>query len=185
RARLRPAWESIRSVVAAGGEEAERLRTLPSATIQALCDSGLLSMKVPETLGGAEADPVTQLGGLGAPTRIEASAGWCLMVATTAVGLPAGFLPDSAVGKILAGGRVPPAAVAIMPTGVATPVDGGYRLTGRWPFASGVPHAEWLTAGCWVRRDATDPGIRHMLVFPPAAALLHEHCRGPGRQSTT
>ena len=139
-------------------QEGERLRTLPPATVRALADSGLFALKVPESLGGAEADPVTQLAVLEALTQIDASAGWCLMVATTAVGLPAGFLPDEAIEKILAGGRVPPAAVAILPTGTATPVDGGYRLTGRWPFASGVRHAEWLTAGAMVRRDAAGPG---------------------------
>ena len=112
---------------------------------------------------------------LEALTHIDASAGWCLMVATTAVGLPAGFLPDEAIDKILAGGRVPPAAVAILPTGTATPVDGGYRLTGRWPFASGVRHAEWLTAGALVRRDAEDPGERHIMVIPAAAAEIHDN----------
>ena len=137
RAHLLAAVEAIRDVVAAGAEEGERLRTLPPATVRALADSGLLGLKVPESLGGAEADPVTQLEVLEALTHVDASAGWCLMVATTAVGLPAGFLPDEAIVTILAGGRVPPAAVAILPTGTATPVDGGYRLTGRWPFASG------------------------------------------------
>ena len=155
-----------------------------TATVRALCDSGLLALKVPESLGGAEADPVTQLEVLEALTHIDASAGWCLMVATTAVGLPAGFLPDAAIGKILAGGRVPPAAVAIIPAGVATPVDGGYRLNGRWPFASGVRHAEWLTAGCWVRRDAQDPGERHIAVFPAAAAEIHDNWHVAGLEST-
>ena len=184
RANLLTAVERIRDVVAAGTEEGERLRTLPPATVRALCDSGLLALKVPESLGGAEADPVTQLEVLEALTHIDASAGWCLMVATTAVGLPAGFLPDSAVAKILAGGRVPSAAVAIMPAGVATPVDGGYRLSGRWPFASGVRHAEWLTAGCWVRRDAQDPGERHVAVFPAAAAEIHDNWQVAGLEST-
>jgi alkylation response protein AidB-like acyl-CoA dehydrogenase len=171
-------------VVTAGAEEGERLRTLPPATVRVLCDSGLLALKVPESLGGAEADPVTQLEVLEALTYIDASAGWCLMVATTAVGLPAGFLPDLAIAKILAGGRVPPAAVAIIPAGVATPVDGGYRLSGRWPFASGVRHAEWLTAGCWVRRDAQDPGERHIAVFPAAAAEIHDNWHVAGLEST-
>lgn len=184
RANLLTAVERIRDVVAAGTEEGERLRTLPPATVRALCDSGLLALKVPESLGGAEADPVIQLEVLEALTHIDASAGWCLMVATTAVGLPAGFLPDSAVAKILAGGRVPSAAVAIMPAGVATPVDGGYRLSGRWPFASGVRHAEWLTAGCWVRRDAQDPGERHVAVFPAAAAEIHDNWQVAGLEST-
>jgi alkylation response protein AidB-like acyl-CoA dehydrogenase len=184
RAFLLAAVERIRDVVAAGAEEAERLRTLPAATVRALCDSGLLALKVPESLGGAEADPVTQLEVLEALTRIDASAGWCLMVATTAVGLPAGFLPDAAIGKILADGRVPPAAVAIMPTGTATPVDGGYRLTGRWPFASGVRHAEWLTAGCWVRRDKGDAGERHIVVIPAAAAAIHDNWKVAGLEGT-
>jgi len=184
RAHLLAAVEGIREVVAAGALEAERLGTLPPATVRALAGSGLLALKVPESLGGAEADPVTQLEVLEALTHIDASAGWCLMVATTAVGLPAGFLPDEAIGTILAGGRVPPAAVAILPTGTATPVDGGYRLTGRWPFASGVRHAEWLTAGAMVRRDARDPGERHIVVIPAAAAEIHDNWQVAGLEGT-
>lgn len=184
RAHLLAAVEGIREIVAAGGLEGERLRTLPPPTVRALADSGLLALKVPESLGGAEADPVTQLLVLEALTRIDASAGWCLMVATTAVGLPAGFLPDEAVDKIFAGGRVPPAAVAILPTGTATPADGGYRLTGRWPFASGVRHAEWLTAGAMVRRDAADPGERHIVVIPAAAAEIHDNWSVAGLEGT-
>ena len=184
RAHLLAAVEAIRDVVAAGAEEGERLRTLPPATVRALADSGLFALKVPESLGGAEADPITQLEVLEALTHIDASAGWCLMVATTAVGLPAGFLPDEAIATILAGGRVPPAAIAILPTGTATPVDGGYRLTGRWPFASGVRHAEWLTAGAMVRRDAEDPGERHIVVIPAAAAQIHDNWQVAGLEGT-
>jgi alkylation response protein AidB-like acyl-CoA dehydrogenase len=184
RAHLLAAVERIRDVVAAGAEEAERRRTLPPATVRALVDSGLLAMKVPAALGGAEADPVTQLEVIEAVTRIDASTGWCLMVATTAVGLPAGFLPDEAVGRILEGGRVPPAAIAIMPTGTATPVDGGYRLTGRWPFASGVRHAEWLTAGVMVRRGEREAGERHIAVIPAAAATIHDNWQVAGLEGT-
>jgi alkylation response protein AidB-like acyl-CoA dehydrogenase len=184
RAYLLDAVESISSVVAAGAEEGERLGTLPPATVQALLGSGLLALKVPEALGGAEADPVTQLEVLEALTRAEPSAGWCLMVATTAIGLPAGFLSDEAVATIFAGGRVPPAAIAVMPTGTATPVNGGYRLTGRWPFASGVRHAEWLTAGVMVRRDGQDAGERFLMVIPAAAAELHDNWKVAGLEAT-
>ena len=48
RAFLLAAVERIREVVAAGAEEAERLRTLPDATVRALGDSGLFALKVPE-----------------------------------------------------------------------------------------------------------------------------------------
>lgn len=184
RAALLAAVERIGDVIAAGAEEGERLRTLPPATVQALRDSGLLALKVPESLGGIEADPVTQLEVLEAVTRLDASAGWCLMVATTAIGLPAGFLPDAAVATLLADGRVPTAAVAIAATGVATPVDGGYRLTGRWPFASGVRHAEWLTAGVMVRRGEREAGERHIAVIPAAAATIHDNWQVAGLEGT-
>lgn len=184
RAALLAAVERMRDVLVAGAEEAERLRTLPPATVQAFRDSGLLGLKVPEVLGGIEADPVTQLEVLEAVTRLDASAGWCLMVATTAIGLPAGFLPDAAVTTLLADGRVPTAAVAIAAAGVATPIDGGYRLTGRWPFASGARHAEWLAVGCWVRRDAQDAGARHVAVLPAAAAQIHDNWSVAGLEGT-
>ena len=184
RAAVLAAVERMRDVLVAGAEEAERLRTLPPATVQALRDSGLLALKVPESLGGIEADPVTQLEVLEAVTRLDASAGWCLMVATTAIGLPAGFLPDAAVKTLLADGRVPTAAVAIAATGVATPVEGGYRLSGRWPFASGARHAEWLALGCWVRRDAQDPGARHVAVLPAADAEIHDNWSVAGLEGT-
>jgi alkylation response protein AidB-like acyl-CoA dehydrogenase len=35
-------------------------------------------------------------------------------------------------------------------TGKAIPAEGGYRITGRWPFASGAPHATTLAAVCEV-----------------------------------
>ena len=184
RAALLAAVERLRDVVAAGAEEGERLRTLPPETVRALAESGLLALKVPEALGGAEADPVTQLEVLEALTRIDTATGWCLMVASTAVGLPAGFLPDEAIGKILAGGRIPPAAIAIFPSGTATPVDGGYRLSGRWPFASGVRHAEWLTAGAMVRRDARELGERHIVVIPASAAEIHDNWKVAGLEGT-
>ena len=75
RAHLLATVEGLRDVVAAGAEEGERLRTLPPATVRALADSGLFALKVPESLGGAEADPVTQLEVLEALTHIDASEG--------------------------------------------------------------------------------------------------------------
>ncbi|MCH8921520.1 MAG: zinc ribbon domain-containing protein [Planctomycetes bacterium] len=55
------AVEGVRDVVEASAMEAEELRTLPRKSVDAIYDAGLFSMKVPEVLGGAEADPVTQI----------------------------------------------------------------------------------------------------------------------------
>ena len=52
------------------------------------------------------------------------------------------------------------------PTGVATPVDGGFRVSGRWSFASGCQHADWFVAHCFVD-DGRMPPLR-MMVLPAA-----------------
>jgi alkylation response protein AidB-like acyl-CoA dehydrogenase len=64
----------------------ERVRdTLPPATVQALDDAGLLVLKLPAVLGGAEADLVTQLEVLEAVTYIDTSAGWCTLIGAAAI----------------------------------------------------------------------------------------------------
>ena len=52
------------------------------------------------------------------------------------------------------------------PTGVATPVEGGYRVTGQWAFASGCQHAHWFVGHCVVD-DGREPPVR-MMVLPPS-----------------
>ena len=99
---LLDAVERARAVVAAGADEAERLRTLPAATVAVLRDTGLLGLKLPAVLGGAEADPVTQIEVIEALTTVDASAGWCLMVGATTGALPAVFLGDEAVAAMFA-----------------------------------------------------------------------------------
>ena len=58
---LMDAVESVRDTLIANAEEAESISTLPQASVDALHDSGLFAMKLPRALGGAEADPITQL----------------------------------------------------------------------------------------------------------------------------
>ena len=72
------AVEKVRSTVLAGAPEAEANATLPASTVDALYQSGIFALKLPEELGGAEADPVTQLEVIEAVSRIDPSAGWCV-----------------------------------------------------------------------------------------------------------
>src|SRR3989442_15712246 len=129
-----------------GAAEPQPNATHPPATVQALDDAGLLALKLPAVLGGAEADLVTQLEVLEAVTYIDTSAGWCTLIGAAAIASPGAFLVDEAIAQIFAGGQVPRAAGAFMPTSQAVPVDGGYRVNGRWAFASGIRHAQWVSA---------------------------------------
>ena len=178
------AVEKVRSTVLAGAPEAEANATLPASTVDALYQSGIFALKLPEELGGAEADPVTQLEVIEAVSRIDPSAGWCVMIGATCVGLPGAFLPDDAIAIMFDGGRVPKAAAAFRPSGQATPVDGGYLVSGRWPFASGIRHSDWLWAGAWVSRDdGSTPDLR-MVTFPTSQAQIHDNWDVAGLRGT-
>src|SRR5262245_34805869 len=144
---LLEAVESVRAVLAAHADEAETLGTLPPVTVDPLKTSGLLALKPPAVLGGAEADPVTQIKTLEAVTRIDTSAGWCTMIGAACIGWPFAFLADEAIAHVFAASDLPTAAGTFRPAGTAVPVAGGYRVNGRWGFASGVRHAQWTLAG--------------------------------------
>ena len=73
---LLDAVDEVREVLSAGAHKAEDIATLPHTTVEALYESGLLSLKLPAVLGGAEADLITQLDVFEAVTRIDTSQGY-------------------------------------------------------------------------------------------------------------
>jgi indole-3-acetate monooxygenase len=184
RAALLEAVEQVRDVVTAGADEAETLGTLPAATVEALDAAGLFRLKLPMVLGGAEADPVTHLEVVEAMSYIDSSAGWSTMIGSTSIGLLGAYLPDEAVEEIFPGGKVPRAAAVTIPAGKAEPTDGGYMVSGRWPFASGSRHAQWLAGGGRVPSGGDGPPVYRMFAFPADAAEFHDNWHVAGLQGT-
>lgn len=156
--------------------------TLSPKTVRLLEEAGMFRLKLPATLGGAEADPATQILVLEELAYANTAASWCTMVGATALALPGAFLPNEAVETMFADGRVPRGAVVAMPIGKTEIVDGGYRLSGRWPFASGIRHSEWLAAGATVARGGKTE--RRMMVFPTASATIHDNWQVAGLKGT-
>ncbi len=181
---LLDAVESVRDVVAASADESERLGTLAPAAVSAIRDAGLFTLKLPQSLGGAEADPVTQIEVIEALAYIDASAGWCLMIGATAIGQPGAFAGDEAVAEIFADGRIPTAATSTALRGKAVPVEGGYIVTGRWPFASGVRHAEWMTAGAAIQADPDAESVNLTVVFPASKGHIHDNWHVTGLEGS-
>ena len=100
------AAEGVAGVVRANADEAEQLRRLPAATVDALVAAGLMRMYVPAAYGGPEVDPPTALQAMEAVAVADAAAGWCTMIAATTSSL-AVFLPPAAARRDLrrSGGR--------------------------------------------------------------------------------
>jgi len=184
RARLLAGVERIRPILAAQCEAEEQQARLSRASADALYDAGVLHMKAPRVLGGEEADLVTQYEVIEAVSRINPAAGWCTMTGATSIAIPGAFLSNEGVATMFGEGRMPRAALVVMPSGRAVPVEGGFRLTGRWAFASGVHHAEWVAVHALVTVDDDAPPILHMLVFSATAVELHDNWQVLGLRGT-
>jgi alkylation response protein AidB-like acyl-CoA dehydrogenase len=132
---------------------------------------------VPRELGGLELEPLAALDVLEEVAAADGSAGWTVMIGAT-TGVVAAYLPDDAAREIW--GRDPDVVTGgvFHPRGRATVVDGGYRVTGRWPLASGCEHCTWLLGGCVLLEGGTPrlradgaPDVR-MTIFPASDARV-------------
>jgi len=123
-------------------------RQLPEELVTVLGESGLLRAGAPAEVGGLELPPGVALRCAEAVARGNASAGWCVSIAITSSLLVA-YLPASSRDELFGDGRGIAAGVWA-PRGKGRTVDGGVVVSGRWPFCSGITHADMMFAGCLV-----------------------------------
>jgi alkylation response protein AidB-like acyl-CoA dehydrogenase len=168
---------SVEPLVAAGRDWMERECRLIPEGVDALRRSGIARAAVPFELGGPQLDPMAQIELVEEFSRIDGALGWCAMIASAA-SFACGFLePDSAqrwfgpADACLAG--------QLHPTGQAERVDGGYVVTGRFRFGSGIAHATMVLAGCLVSENGAPshderdrPVIRTVIVEPSKVQVL-------------
>jgi alkylation response protein AidB-like acyl-CoA dehydrogenase len=158
-------------------EQTEQERRLPAPVLRALHDAGLFRLLLPRSLDGGEVDPVTFVRVIEEVARHDASAAWCLCQAA-GCSMTAAYLAP-ATARAMFGDREAVLAWGPSLDARAVAVDGGYRVTGTWSFASGCRHATWLGGHCAIheldgaarRRPDGTPDGRTML-FPAAHAAL-------------
>ena len=146
---LLAAARAVAPLVAARSDDIERNRGLPPDIVSAMTDAGLFDMLVRPSLGGPGADPVAICRAVEVVARADASAGWCSMVSSTS-GYLTGWLSADAAAELFGVPARLRLSGSSRPLGHAVPVDGGYRVSGRWDFASGIGHATALIASCIV-----------------------------------
>ncbi|MDT7759267.1 MAG: indole-3-acetate monooxygenase, partial [Mycobacterium sp.] len=123
-------------------------RQLPEELVTVLGESGLLRAGAPAEVRGLELPPGVALRCAEAMARGNASAGWCVSIAITSSLLVA-YLPASSRDELFGDGRGIAAGVWA-PRGKGRTVDGGIVVSGRWPFCSGITHADMMFAGCFI-----------------------------------
>ena len=153
-------------------DQIEQDRRLPASLVAALTSAGFFRMRAPTTLGGLEVDPATAFRVFERLSAIDGSVGWCVMIGASG-GLFAGFLPEAGAREIYGSDPAVITGGSLAPTGRAVPVDGGYRLSGRWAFASGSQHCAWLLANALVMdgdqpRRAADGSPDMRVLYVPA-----------------
>lgn len=164
---LKPVIESYRAEIESG-------RRLPLELVDILKKAGMFRMTMPREWGGAELDPISQVKVIETLAEANASVGWCVMIGGDN-GYFSSFL-DMKVAREMFRDVNAVTGSALSQTGKAVRVEGGYMVSGRWPFSSGCQHSTWLLGGCKVydgdtlqTRPGDIPETRQ--VFLPAEAV--------------
>jgi len=145
---------SIRGVVMAHAAEAEQLRTLPPAVVDALWSSGLMRWMNPREAGGRAPSMRDMIATWKELAWQDASTGWIGIANLPSTGFAAAYLPDEGFAEMFGrGGDRVTTAGQFFPNGVGTAVDGGWQVTGAWQFGSGTGHSEWVSFGFMPMRD--------------------------------
>jgi alkylation response protein AidB-like acyl-CoA dehydrogenase len=150
--------QALAPVVAQWRDAGEQERHVPRPLFEALRDAGIFRISAPKAVGGAEAEEETVLQVIEELARQDGSVGWNVMIASNAA-IVASYLPAATLCEVYCGGPDTVIAGAVLPQGTALPVPGGFRLTGRWTFASGCHQAAWMAGSSVVTENGT-PRLR-------------------------
>jgi alkylation response protein AidB-like acyl-CoA dehydrogenase len=161
--------------------EIDAARRLPSDLLDELIRAGCFRLLLPRSHSGLGADVRTALDVFEALARADASVGWTTMIGAGSW-CDLATLPRATFDAIFDGSDVIMAGV-FNPAGSMEPVAGGYRVTGRWGFASGCEHATWLFGNCV---EGVTDGVPHLrgAVFAPADVVIEDTWNVVGLRGT-
>lgn len=138
--------EELLPVLRDRAQEAEDRRVLSSESVKSLEEAGMFRLLQPKTFGGYEADPVTFYAAVRMIASACGSTGWVSSVLGVHPWQLALFAPQ-AQQDVWGSDENTRMSSSYAPTGKATPVEGGFQLSGRWSFSSGCDHATWVLLG--------------------------------------
>jgi alkylation response protein AidB-like acyl-CoA dehydrogenase len=143
--------------------EITRNRALPESVMAELKKLGLMQLGRPAEYGGRDIgmDTIFRIGT--ALAAGDAATAWVYVVTNSHDHL-AGLFPKSVQDAYWASAH-PLCASSYIPTGKAEPADGGYRLTGKWSFCSGIDFCDWVVVGAITGMLPGDPPAPDLQLF--------------------
>ncbi|MGH1490095.1 MAG: acyl-CoA dehydrogenase family protein [Acidimicrobiales bacterium] len=164
---------AITGVLRSNAAESERLRHLAPDSVRAMHDAGLWRLLTPAAHGGTEAGLRAQVDTLFIVAAADPAAGWVQMVSNAHVWMVGNFSAQCQE-EVFADGpdaRVPGTLAA---QGKATRTVDGWRLDGRWQFASGVDHGDWLLLGAVADQLPGSPTKLLHVMVPKADVIVDD-----------
>ena len=145
------AWDDVQSlkpIIEAARDEGDELRHLPDSIAEAFLERDVYRLLLPTDYGGAGIDPLEMFRLIVEVSRIDGSTGWNYCIGAGS-GIISGKMRPEVVREIFATPECSGAASG-PPQGRAVACDGGYRVTGRFAWASGIHHSNMVAGGCMV-----------------------------------
>lgn len=138
-------------------------------TVEAMKAAGVYRALVPKAFGGDEKSPADFLRLIESIATRDGSAGWVASFGVSHLYLAS--LPQETIAQVYANGPDVVFAGTIFPPQAAVKVEGGFRVSGRWPFGSGSPGAALIGVGIKTE-DPTASGLPRMAVMPAGAVRI-------------
>lgn len=150
---LRSAARDLRELIEAEADQVEKSLGMTPAIVDALVESGLFRLLVPETLGGFEADPSTILDVCEELSFADGSVGWSYAQNTTVMAYSAYLDPELALPLV----RSRAAAGQFGPLGSVNKEGDSFRVSGHFQFGSGCGHSEFMGGAGMETHDGAMP----------------------------
>ncbi len=163
--------ETLAEQIRAASDAMERERQMSASLAADMAKSGLFRMLVPSEYGGFESHPGDYYDALARCARHDGAVAWVLMIGTTTSTMAAG-MSDEWARRIYAEAPEVITCGVTAPVGRATPVDGGYRVSGKWPFGSASGVSQWICGGSMV--DGDDSGRPYLMLFDASDVTIHD-----------
>jgi alkylation response protein AidB-like acyl-CoA dehydrogenase len=153
--------KALQALLDEHGPEMDRRRELTPEVVDALAGQDLLRLLLPKSMGGQEIHLLEFCKACEAVAWADASVGWFVNQSNVSSASSAAAMPHAAAAAIFDGPRAGLAWGARHNNSSAIRVEGGYRLSGTWSFASGGRHTKWLGAHSAVQNPDGTPHMRY------------------------
>ena len=146
-------------------QENEDQRFISQDVADMIGANGLFHIVVPKRHGGASANFRTFVEAVAEVGRADGGTGWATALLNVCAWVVTLF-PERAQKEVFSGSPLNRVCGVFAPSSKAEPVEGGYRISGEWTYASGSTHAQWCTVGIPLGVDANGAPIAALALVP-------------------